>query len=106
MPSTTSNNLNTSVKWNGSNETHDRYKAWVNDVSLWANQNQMAWIMKIAKRLEEAPNFRRPVPEPHLCASSSSTKRRPLATNSSMRFKDLQKLTQVKILPKTDRQTT
>jgi len=35
----------------------DRYKAWVNDVSLRANQNQMAWIMKITKRLEEAPNF-------------------------------------------------
>jgi len=61
MPSTTSNNLNTSAKWDGSNETHDGYKAWVNHVSLWANQNQMAWIMKIAKRLQEAPNFRRPV---------------------------------------------
>ena len=33
----------------------------MNDVSLWANNNQMAWIMKIAKRLQEAPNFRRPV---------------------------------------------
>ena len=33
----------------------------VNDVSLWANHNEMAWIMKIAKRLQEAPNFRRPV---------------------------------------------
>jgi len=33
----------------------------VNDVSLWANNNQMAWIMKITKRLQEAPNFRRPV---------------------------------------------
>jgi len=45
----------------GSNETHDGYQAWVNDVSLWAANNQMAWIMKIAKRLQEAPNFRRPV---------------------------------------------
>ena len=61
MPSTPSNDLNTSAKWDGSNETHDGYKAWVNDVSLWANHNQMAWIMKIAKRLQEAPNFRRPV---------------------------------------------
>ena len=59
--STTSNDLNTSAKWDGSNETHDGYKAWVNDVSLRANHNQMAWIMKIAKRLQEAPNFRRPV---------------------------------------------
>jgi len=33
----------------------------VNDVSLWANHNQMARSMKIAKRLQEAPNFRRPV---------------------------------------------
>ena len=56
-----SNDLNTSTKWDGSNETHDGYKAWVNDVSLWANNNQMAWIMKITKRLQEAPNFRRPV---------------------------------------------
>jgi len=61
MPSTTSNILNTSAKWDGSNETHDGYKAWVNDVNLWANNNQMAWIMKIAMRLQEAPNFRRPV---------------------------------------------
>jgi len=61
MPSTTSNNLNTSAKWDGSNEPHDGYKAWVNDVSLRANNNQMAWIMKITKRLQEAPNFRRPV---------------------------------------------
>ena len=61
MSSTPSNDLNTSAKWDGSNETHDGYKAWVNDVSLWANHNQMAWIMKIAKRLQEAPNFRRPV---------------------------------------------
>jgi len=45
------------AKWNGSNETYDGYKAWVNDVSLWANQNQMVWIMKITKRLQEAPNF-------------------------------------------------
>ena len=61
MPSTTSNDLNTSAKWDESNETHDGYKAWVNDVSLWANNNQMLWIMKIAKRLQQAPNFRRPV---------------------------------------------
>jgi len=61
MPSTTSNDLNTSTKWDGLNETHDGYKAWVNDVSLWANNCQMAWIMKIAKHLQEVPNFRRPV---------------------------------------------
>jgi len=47
-----------------------------------------------------------PFPEPHLCASSSSTKRRLLAKNSSLRSKDLQKLTQMKILPKASRQTT
>jgi len=61
MPSTPSNDLNTSAKWDGSNETHEGYNACVNDVSLWVNNNQMAWIMKIAKRLQEAPNFRRPV---------------------------------------------
>ena len=33
----------------------------MNEVSLWANNNDMAWIMKIAKRLEEVMNFRRPV---------------------------------------------
>ena len=33
----------------------------MNEVSLWANNNDMAWIMKIAKRLQEAINFRRPV---------------------------------------------
>ena len=59
MPSTTSNDLNTSAKWDGSNTTHDGYKAWVNNLSLCANNNQMAWTMKIAKRLQEAPNFRR-----------------------------------------------
>ena len=52
VPSTTSNDLNTSSKWDGSNEILDWYKAWVNDVSLWANNNQMAWIMKIAVRLQ------------------------------------------------------
>jgi len=61
MPPTPSNDLNTSAKWDGSNETHIGYKAWVNDVSLWANHSQMTWIVKIAKRLQEAPNFRRPV---------------------------------------------
>jgi len=61
MPSTTSNDLITSTKWDGSNETHDGYKTWMNKVSLWANNNDMAWIMKIAKRLQEAINFRRPV---------------------------------------------
>ena len=38
----------------------------MNEVSLWANNNDMAWIMKIAKRLQEAPNFRRPVRAPPL----------------------------------------
>jgi len=33
----------------------------MNEVSLWANHHDMAWIMKIAKRLQEAPSFRRPV---------------------------------------------
>jgi len=61
MTSTTFNDLNTSAKWDGSNENHDGYKAWVNDVNLWVNNNPMARIMKIAKRLQEAPNFRRPV---------------------------------------------
>ena len=27
------------------------YKIWMNKVSLWANTNDMAWIIKIAKRL-------------------------------------------------------
>ena len=61
MPSTTSNDLITSEKWDGSNEPHDGYKTWMNEVSLWANNNDMAWIMKIAKRLQEVINFRRPV---------------------------------------------
>ena len=39
MLSTPFNDLNTSAKWDGSHETHDGYKAWVNDVSLWANIN-------------------------------------------------------------------
>ena len=30
------------------------------EVSLWANNNNMAWIMKMVKRLQEAINFRRP----------------------------------------------
>jgi len=33
----------------------------VNDVNLWSNNNQMTWIMKITKRLQEASNFRRPI---------------------------------------------
>jgi len=61
MPSTTSNDLITSAKWDGSNETHDGYKTWMNEVSLWANNNDMVWIMKITKRLQEAINFRRSV---------------------------------------------
>jgi len=61
MPSATSNDLNTSAKWDGANETHEEYETWMNEVSLWANNNDMAWIMTIAKRLQEAINFRRPV---------------------------------------------
>jgi len=61
MPPTTSNDLNTSTKWDGSNETHDGYNTWMNVVSLWANHNDMARTIKIAKRFQEAPNFRRPV---------------------------------------------
>jgi len=45
----------------GSNEIHDEYKTWMNEVSLWANNNDMAWIMKITKRLEETTNFRHPI---------------------------------------------
>jgi len=60
MPST-SIDLIASTKWDGSNETHDGYKTWMNEVSIWANNNDMARIMKIAKRLQEAINFRRPV---------------------------------------------
>ena len=56
----TSNDLFTSTKWDGSNETHNDYKIWMNKVSLWANTNDMAWIMKITKRLRKAPSFRRP----------------------------------------------
>ena len=38
------------------------------EVSLWANNNDMAWIMKITKRLQEAINFRHPVSRaPPLC---------------------------------------
>jgi len=33
----------------------------MNEVSLWANNNDMKWMMKIAKRLQKATNFRRPV---------------------------------------------
>jgi len=33
----------------------------MNEVSLWANNNDMAWIMKIAKCLQETINFTRPV---------------------------------------------
>ena len=61
MPITTSNDQITSTKWDDSNETHHGYKTWINKVSLWANNHDMAWIMKITKRLQEAPNFRRPV---------------------------------------------
>jgi len=61
MPPTTSNELSTFTKWDGSNETHDGYKTWMNEVSLWANNNDMAWIMKILKRLQEAPNIRQTV---------------------------------------------
>jgi len=42
MPSTTSNDLITSAKWDGSNETHDGYTTWMNKVRLWANNNDMA----------------------------------------------------------------
>ena len=31
------------------------------NVDLWATNNQIQWIMKICKRLQEVPNFRRPV---------------------------------------------
>ena len=31
----------------------------MNDVSLWANNIQMSWIMKITKRLQEAPKAAR-----------------------------------------------
>jgi len=61
MPITTSNDQITSTKWDDSNETHHGYKTWINKVSLWANNHDMAWIMKITKRLQEAPSFRRPV---------------------------------------------
>jgi len=62
MPPTTSNNLITSTKLDGSNETHEGYKTWISEVSLWANNNDMmAWIMKIVKRLQEMSSFRRPV---------------------------------------------
>jgi len=37
----TSNDLLTSTKWDGSNETHNDYKIWMNEVSLWANTNDM-----------------------------------------------------------------
>jgi len=61
MPSATSNDLNISAKWDGANETYEEYETWMNEVSLWANNNDMEWITKIAKRLQEAINFRRPV---------------------------------------------
>ena len=90
MPSTPSNDLNTSAKWDGSNETHDGYKAWVNDVSMWPNNNQMAWIMKIVKVFKKHQTSDVTFPEPHLCASSSSSKRIPLSKNYSPKFKELQ----------------
>ena len=52
MPSTTSNDLNTSTKWDRSNETHDGYKAWVNDVSLWANNNREELFAEIQRSAE------------------------------------------------------
>ena len=61
MPATTSTDLITSTKLEGSNETHDGYKTWMNEVILWANNHDMACITKIAKRLQEAPSFRSPV---------------------------------------------
>ena len=64
LPSTTSNDLITSTKWNGSNKTHDVYKTWMKDVSLWANNNDMAWIMKITERLQESQNFKCPISRP------------------------------------------
>ena len=106
MPLTTSNDLNTSAKWDGSNEPHDSYKAWVNDVSLRVTNNQMVWIMKIAKRLQEAPNFRRAVFRAPPLREQFLAEAHLLAKNSSPRSKDLQKLTQVKILPKRNRPTT
>ena len=43
MPSTPSNDLKTSAKWDGSNETHDGYKAWVNRESLsWIRMTRTA----------------------------------------------------------------
>jgi len=106
MPSTTSNDLNTSAKWDGSNETHDGYKAWLNDVSLWANQNQVAWIMKIAKRLQEAPNFRRPVSRAPPLREQFLDEAQAARDELLAEIQRYQKLTQVKILPKTSRPTT
>jgi len=68
MLSAISNDPITSAKWEGSNEIHDRHETWMKEVSLWANNNDMAWIMKITKRLQEAINFRHPVSRaPPLC---------------------------------------
>jgi len=106
MPSTTSNDLNTFTKWDGSNKTHDGYKAWLNDVSLWANNNQMAWIMKIVKRLQEAPNFRRPVSRAPPLRKQFLDEAQAAREELLAEIQDLQKLTQVKILPKTSRPTT
>ena len=36
----------------------------MNKVSLWANNNDMAWIMKITERLQESTNFKCPVSRP------------------------------------------
>jgi len=61
MPTKTFNNLIASTKWDGSNKTHDGYKTLMNEISLRANNHDMAGITKIFKRLQEAPSFRRPV---------------------------------------------
>ena len=62
----------------------------------------MAWIMKIAKRLQEAPNFRRPVsraPREQFFDEAQAAREELIAEIQ-------QKLTQVKILPTPSRLTT
>jgi len=54
MSTTTSNDQISSTKWDGSNQTHDSIKTWMNEVSVWGNNHDMTWIIKIAKRLQDA----------------------------------------------------
>lgn len=39
--------------WDGSNETNEKYKTWAADVYAWANQNNLTFLIKIARRIAD-----------------------------------------------------